>query len=84
MTRSNRTYWVTPAAGVAVGLIYLIAFSLGGTPGYGLIAWEKPATSGSAAERLTGPGRPGRGPVSGGAAACRPARGGRRGSCRPG
>jgi hypothetical protein len=59
MTRSNRTYWVTPAAGVAVGLIYLIAFSLGGTPGYGLIAWEKPATSGSAAERLTGPGRPG-------------------------
>ena len=37
-TKSNRTYWVTPPAGVACGLIYLIAFSLGGQPGYGLIA----------------------------------------------
>jgi hypothetical protein len=23
MTKTNRTYWVTPALGVAVGLIYL-------------------------------------------------------------
>jgi hypothetical protein len=36
-TKTNRTYWVTPAAGVAIGLIYLIAFSLGGQPGNGLI-----------------------------------------------
>jgi hypothetical protein len=37
-TKSSRVYWVTPAVGVACGLIYLIAFSLGGHPGYGLIA----------------------------------------------
>jgi hypothetical protein len=37
-TKTSRTYWITPAAGVACGLIYLIAFSLGGQPGYGLIA----------------------------------------------
>ena len=37
-TKTNRAYWVTPAAGVAGGLIYLIAFSVGGKPGYGLIA----------------------------------------------
>jgi hypothetical protein len=36
-TKANRTYWVTPAVGVAIGLIYLIAFSLGGQPGNGLI-----------------------------------------------
>jgi hypothetical protein len=36
-TKTNRTYWVTPAVGVAIGLIYLIAFSLGGQPGNGLI-----------------------------------------------
>ena len=38
MTKTNRTYWVTPAFGVAIGLIYLIGFSVGGKPGYGLIA----------------------------------------------
>jgi hypothetical protein len=38
MTKTNRTYWVTPAVGVAIGLIYLIGFSVGGKPGYGLIA----------------------------------------------
>ena len=38
MTKTNRTYWVTPAVGVAVGLIYLIGFSVGGKPGYGLVA----------------------------------------------
>ena len=37
-TKNSRVYWVTPAVGVACGLIYLIAFSLGGHPGYGLIA----------------------------------------------
>ena len=37
-TKTSRTYWVTPALGVAVGLIYLIGFSVGGKPGYGLIA----------------------------------------------
>ena len=37
-TKTNRRYWSTPAVGVAGGLIYLIAFSLGGKPGYGLIA----------------------------------------------
>jgi hypothetical protein len=31
-TKASRMYWVTPAAGVAGGLIYLIAFSLGGQP----------------------------------------------------
>ena len=38
MTKTNRTYWVTPAFGVAAGLVYLIGFSVGGKPGYGLIA----------------------------------------------
>ena len=38
MTKTNRTYWVTPALGVAIGLVYLIGFSVGGKPGYGLIA----------------------------------------------
>jgi hypothetical protein len=37
-TKTSRMYWVTPAAGVAGGLIYLIAFWLGGKPVYGLIA----------------------------------------------
>jgi hypothetical protein len=37
-TKTSRTYWITPAAGVACGLIYLIAFSLGRPPGYDLIA----------------------------------------------
>ena len=36
MTKTNRTFWITPAVGVAGGLVYLIAFSLGGHPGYGL------------------------------------------------
>jgi hypothetical protein len=30
MTKTNRTYRVTPAFGVAIGLIYLIGFSVGG------------------------------------------------------
>ena len=38
MTKPSRKFWITPAVGVAGGLIYLIAFSLGGHPGYGLIA----------------------------------------------
>ena len=38
MTKTNRAYWVTPAAGVASGLIYLVGFSVGGKPGDGLIA----------------------------------------------
>ena len=38
MTKTNRTYWVTPAVGVTAGLIYLIGFSVGGKPGYGLVA----------------------------------------------
>jgi len=38
MTKTNRTYWVTPAVGVTAGLIYLIGFSVGGKPGYGLAA----------------------------------------------
>lgn len=37
-TKTDRRYWSTPAAGVAIGLIYLVAFSLGGQPGYGLVA----------------------------------------------
>jgi hypothetical protein len=37
-TKTNRTYRVTPAVGVAVGLIYVIGFSVGGKPGYGLVA----------------------------------------------
>ena len=41
MTKTNRTYWVTPAVGVAVGLIYLIGFSVGGKPAYGLAAGDK-------------------------------------------
>jgi hypothetical protein len=36
-TKTSRAYWITPATGVAVGLIYLIAFSVGGQPGTGLI-----------------------------------------------
>ena len=36
-TKTSRAYWVTPATGVAIGLVYLIAFSLGGQPGNGLI-----------------------------------------------
>ncbi|HEX3388715.1 MAG TPA: hypothetical protein VHT94_06735 [Streptosporangiaceae bacterium] len=35
-TKTNRKFWITPAVGVAGGLVYLIAFSLGGHPGYGL------------------------------------------------
>ena len=38
MTKTNRAYWVTPAFGVAIGLVYLIGFSAGGKPGYGLAA----------------------------------------------
>jgi hypothetical protein len=38
MTKTNRTFWVTPALGVAIGLVYLIGFSVGGKPGDGLIA----------------------------------------------
>jgi len=37
-TKTSRTYWVTPAVGVACGLIHLIAFTVGGKPGFGLIA----------------------------------------------
>jgi hypothetical protein len=37
-TKTTRAYWVTPAVGVAAGLIYLIGFAVGGKPGYGLIA----------------------------------------------
>ena len=37
MTKTGRTFWITPATGVAIGLIYLIAFSIGGQPGNGLI-----------------------------------------------
>ncbi len=37
-TKNSRVYWVTPAVGGACGLIYLIAFWLGGHPGYGLLA----------------------------------------------
>ena len=36
-TKTSRAYWVTPATRVVIGLIYLIAFSLGGQPGNGLI-----------------------------------------------
>jgi hypothetical protein len=36
-TKTSRMYWVTPATGVAIGLVYLIAFSIGGQPGNGLI-----------------------------------------------
>ncbi len=36
-TRTSRAYWITPATGVAIGLVYLIAFSVGGQPGNGLI-----------------------------------------------
>ena len=36
-TKTSRAYWITPATGVAVGLVYLIAFSIGGQPGNGLI-----------------------------------------------
>ena len=38
ITKTNRTYWVTPALGVAIGLVYLIGFTIGGKPGDGLIA----------------------------------------------
>jgi hypothetical protein len=38
MTKTNRTFWVTPALGVAIGLVYLTGFSVGGKPGDGLIA----------------------------------------------
>ena len=37
-TKTNRTYWVTPAVGVTIGLLYLVGFSVGGKPGYGLAA----------------------------------------------
>ena len=30
-------YWATPTVGVVIGLIYLIGFSIGGSPGQGLI-----------------------------------------------
>ena len=36
-TKTSRMFWVTPATGVAIGLVYLIAFSIGGQPGNGLI-----------------------------------------------
>ena len=36
-TKTSRLYWVTPATGVAIGLVYLIAFTIGGHPGSGLI-----------------------------------------------
>ena len=36
-TKTSRLFWVTPATGVAIGLVYLIAFSIGGQPGNGLI-----------------------------------------------
>jgi hypothetical protein len=36
-TKPSRLYWVTPATGVAIGLVYLIAFTIGGHPGNGLI-----------------------------------------------
>jgi hypothetical protein len=36
-TKTSRMYWVTPVTGVAIGLVYLIAFSIGGQPGNGLI-----------------------------------------------
>lgn len=36
-TKPSRLYWVTPATGVAIGLVYLIAFTIGGHPGSGLI-----------------------------------------------
>jgi hypothetical protein len=36
-TKTSRAFWVTPATGVAIGLVYLIAFSIGGQPGDGLI-----------------------------------------------
>lgn len=36
-TKTSRAYWVTPAIGVTVGLVYLVAFSLGGQPANGLI-----------------------------------------------
>ncbi len=35
--KTGRAYWITPATGVAIGLVYLIAFSIGGQPGSGLI-----------------------------------------------
>jgi hypothetical protein len=36
--RRDRKYWVTPATGVAIGLLYLIGFSIGGQPVTGAIA----------------------------------------------
>jgi uncharacterized membrane protein len=36
-TKASRVYWATPAIGAAVGLIYLIAFTIGGQPVAGLI-----------------------------------------------
>ena len=36
-TKTSRAYWITPATGVVIGLVYLIAFSIGGQPGNGLI-----------------------------------------------
>jgi uncharacterized membrane protein len=36
--RRDRKYWVTPATGVVVGLLYLIGFSIGGQPVLGMVA----------------------------------------------
>ena len=34
--KTNRQYWVTPIVGVLIGVVYLVAFSIGGRPGDGL------------------------------------------------
>jgi hypothetical protein len=44
-TKTSRMHWATPAAGVAGGLIYRIAFSPGGQPAYGLIAQSRPSSA---------------------------------------
>ena len=36
--RRDRKYWVTPVTGVVIGLLYLIAFSIGGQPVPGVVA----------------------------------------------
>ena len=38
MTKTNRTYWVTPAFGVAIGLIYLIG-AVGGVAYLGAVGY---------------------------------------------